>query len=354
MTRSNPRKGSGKFLPCHTCYKVFYVTPSRLRKNKYHNCSTKCLGRMNSLIYSTKIKTNCVTCDKEISYKQSHFKKIRAHTCSIECSAKERSIRIKGAGNSRYLGLSSKEKIFWERVKSCKLRSDTKKIDLDIDYKFLMNVFEKQNGLCYYTGIPMLLGQSDREFGFSVDRIDSEKGYTKDNIVLCINAINRAKGSLEMNVFRNILREIKNKYQQKRVVQCKRLTPTAKLPTVATEGSAGYDLYVDRIEDHGEYIKIYTGIAVCPDENTYFLLTSRSSAYKVGLSFYTGIGVIDNDYRGEIIAIFEKTKDYKTLPNIGDRLIQLIPQDFIRLNIESVDELSITQRSIGGFGSSGT
>ena len=58
------------------------------------------------------------------------------------------------------------------------------------------------------------------------------------------------------------------------------------------------------------------------------------------------------NYTGEIIGIFYKTNDYKGI-NIGDRLMQLIPQEFIKVDFQEVDELSQTDRNESGFGSSG-
>lgn len=136
-------------------------------------------------------------------------------------------------------------------------------------------------------------------------------------------------------------------------VKIKKLFPDAKVPTSDNEGNAGYDIYVHRIEDCGNYLKVYSGIAIEPEVGIYMMLVPRSSAHKLGLTLYNNLGIIDNSYRGEIIALFLKTEDFKVLPEIGSRLAQLIPQKQSWLKIEEVIELSNTDRGSGGFGSTG-
>ena len=62
--------------------------------------------------------------------------------------------------------------------------------DDNMDYTVLLNLWNKQKGLCYYTNIPMQLTNEIVPELVSIDRIDSLKGYTEDNIVLCCYIIN--------------------------------------------------------------------------------------------------------------------------------------------------------------------
>ena len=68
----------------------------------------------------------------------------------------------------------------------------------------LKNLYEKQKGLCYYTGFSMLTiaGNGHNKYAFSVDRINPGKGYTKNNIVLCTRFANRVKANLSMKEYR--------------------------------------------------------------------------------------------------------------------------------------------------------
>ena len=359
MSQDVPKNGEGSFVKCHECKTEFYVTPSRLLKNKVHTCSRKCMGQLNSKRYSQKIKCSCVVCGKELFYKKSRFKQIAKPTCSSACKRIVQSERNKGEGNPQSLGLSEVEKIFWDRVKNCRLRAESKKIDFDIDYKFLMDLFEKQNGLCSYTNSPMKLTGSRENMHdvFSVDRIDSNRGYTRDNVTLCLNIVNRFKGDVDLEYFSKILNAIFKKEKTKSfVTNCKLLTETAKVPKKGRVGDSGFDVYVDRVEDCGNYIKVFTGVAIQPDPNFWFMLVPRSSIYKSGLTMYNSCGIVDKTYTGELIGIFSKTKDYvegASLPKKGDRVMQLIPQEYFEVELIEVDNLEDTNRKDGGFGSSG-
>lgn len=68
----------------------------------------------------------------------------------------------------------------------------------DIDPDFLVLLYHKQNGLCYYTGQPLEWDSYGKRVptknSLSVDRLDPEKGYNKSNVVLCTYAVNTTKG----------------------------------------------------------------------------------------------------------------------------------------------------------------
>jgi dUTP pyrophosphatase len=136
-------------------------------------------------------------------------------------------------------------------------------------------------------------------------------------------------------------------------VQVKLLYENSKMPENTSEENSGYDLFAHKVEDCGTFIKVYSGIAIAPESTHYFLLAPRSSVYKKGLIMHNSIGVIDTNYRGEIIGIFHKTSNYQeVLP--GERVMQLIAQELIPCEFQEVEALGETERGSGGFGSSGT
>ena len=141
------------------------------------------------------------------------------------------------------------------------------------------------------------------------------------------------------------------KEEQSFLCKIKKVYKNSQLPTKKIDRDAGYDLYIHHIEEYENFIKVYTGIAINPEIGFWHMLTPRSSIYKKGLMLYNSIGVIDNLYTGEIIAILLKTNDFKELPKIGERLVQLIPMKQYLIEFEEVDELSETERGSGGFGS---
>jgi len=99
----------------------------------------------------------------------------------------------------------------------CNLKKRNKKLDINIDLDFLKELYIKQNGLCAYTKQPLthIMNTKDQktrhiinEWNISIDRIDSTKGYTKDNICLVGCRINRMKIDMTNNEFYNICKDI--------------------------------------------------------------------------------------------------------------------------------------------------
>lgn len=138
------------------------------------------------------------------------------------------------------------------------------------------------------------------------------------------------------------------------MLHTKRMTKTAKLPTRATDGSAGLDLYAD---ENGRTFfgraVIRTGISVAIDPGKVGLIWPRSGlAVRDGID--TGAGVIDSDYRGEIkVLLFNHGENPITI-NRGDRIAQLLIVPVYLESVVEVSELPDSARGANGFGSSGT
>ena len=139
-------------------------------------------------------------------------------------------------------------------------------------------------------------------------------------------------------------------------MKVKRLYEEALLPTKATEGSAAFDLYAytEAPLEPCETFKYKTGIALEIPEGRVGLIFPRSGlSTKFGIRLSNCVGVIDSDYRGEIIVALHNAGDESYMINRGDRIAQLMIVDIPKIEIEEVAELSDTKRGIGGFGSSG-
>ena len=142
-------------------------------------------------------------------------------------------------------------------------------------------------------------------------------------------------------------------------LKIKLLTDTAKVPTRATEGSAGYDLYADISYPlhfpRGDILSIPTGVAIAlPDANSVAIVSARSGlAIKHGITLANGIGVIDSDYRGEIKVglINLGPEDFVIEPQQRIAQLLIMPVEIPELLVS--DELSETERGSGGFGSTG-
>lgn len=142
-------------------------------------------------------------------------------------------------------------------------------------------------------------------------------------------------------------------------VKVKKLNDNAILPKYGTEWSAGADLFAcidgDSITiNPNETVFIHTGIAMQIPTHLVGLVYARSGlACKRGLAPANKVGVIDSDYRGEImVAMHNHSAAPQTIEN-GERIAQIVFTPYFQANLEEHFELSDTARGEGGFGSTG-
>lgn len=94
------------------------------------------------------------------------------------------------------------------RVANIRSRCKRKSLECDIDAGYLKNILEEQQYKCYYTGVKLVKNKGRPKYNsISFDRVDPNKGYIKTNIVACCYAANSFKGSLELQQFKDFLRE---------------------------------------------------------------------------------------------------------------------------------------------------
>ncbi len=142
-------------------------------------------------------------------------------------------------------------------------------------------------------------------------------------------------------------------------LKIKLLNDNAKVPTRGSEKAAGWDLYA-AIEapitiKAFETEKISTGIAVALPEDTFGGIYARSGlATKKGLRPANCTGVIDEDYRGEVIVALHNDTRNDWVIEPGERIAQLVVEPYVKVKIIETSELDDTARGEGGFGSTGT
>ena len=139
-------------------------------------------------------------------------------------------------------------------------------------------------------------------------------------------------------------------------VNIKKLDERAIIPTYGTEYSAGADLYsieAVTVEPH-KTVLVHTGLALEIPEGYAGLIFARSGlACKRGLAPANKVGVIDADYRGEIMVALHNHTEAPVSIDAGERVAQLAIMPFLKADFELADELSDTVRGAGGFGSTG-
>lgn len=141
-------------------------------------------------------------------------------------------------------------------------------------------------------------------------------------------------------------------------INVKKLNDLAKLPTRGSSDAAGYDLYAAtshniEIQPHTT-VKIGTGLSFELPQGTFAAIFPRSGiATKRGLRPANCVGVVDSDYRGEVIVALHNDTDEVQSIESQERIAQMILLPFVEMSFNEVNELSDTVRGKGGFGSSG-
>lgn len=142
------------------------------------------------------------------------------------------------------------------------------------------------------------------------------------------------------------------------VLKIKKLKDGAVVPKRATEESAGLDLSAllenpVTINPH-EIVKIPTGIAIELEKGYAGLIYPRSGlSTKHGISLANCVGVVDSDYRGEVLVAVINHSETPFTINTGERIAQLVISPVILPEIEVTNNLNDTERGVGGFGSTG-
>ncbi len=141
-------------------------------------------------------------------------------------------------------------------------------------------------------------------------------------------------------------------------IRVKKLRPGATLPAYGSTGAAGADLTACLEEsvtiEPGQTAFIPTGIALEVPANCAGLVYARSGmACKQGLAPANKVGVIDSDYRGEILVALHNHGSQARTVEPGQRIAQLLITPVLTPAYEEAMELSDTARDAGGFGSTG-
>ncbi len=141
-------------------------------------------------------------------------------------------------------------------------------------------------------------------------------------------------------------------------ISVKKLDERAVLPTYGSEFAAGADLYAVADEElvfaPGETKFVKTGLAMEIPVGYAGLIYARSGlACKRGLAPANKVGVVDSDYRGEVMVALHNHSAVEQRVAPGERIAQLVIAPFLKASFEQADELEDTARGEGGFGSTG-
>lgn len=140
-------------------------------------------------------------------------------------------------------------------------------------------------------------------------------------------------------------------------VELKVLDPGLELPAYAQAGDAGADLRsrVDLTLEPGQRQLVPTGVALALPSGYVGLVHPRSGlAARHGITVVNAPGTVDSGYRGEIMVCLLNTDQQEPFEiKRGDRIAQLVIQEYVQAQFVVVDELDSTERGSAGFGSTG-
>ena len=138
-------------------------------------------------------------------------------------------------------------------------------------------------------------------------------------------------------------------------VKIKKIHPDAIIPKYAKKSDAGLDLVATSIKENTSFQITYgLGIALEIPEGFVGLVFPRSSIRNTELTLSNSVGVIDSGYRGELQATFNKHNGLDSISyKVGERICQIMIIPHPSIEFEEADELSDSERGVGGFGSSG-
>ncbi len=143
------------------------------------------------------------------------------------------------------------------------------------------------------------------------------------------------------------------------LVNIKKLDNRAKIPTYGSGYSAGADLYAvcdgELSIKPNETILVHTYLSLeIPEGYGGFIYARSGLASKKGLAPANKVGVIDADYRGEVMVALHNHSSSEQKISDGERIAQLVIAPFLKAEFNEKDELTDTERGAGGFGSTGS
>ena len=141
-------------------------------------------------------------------------------------------------------------------------------------------------------------------------------------------------------------------------VRFQKLDERAVAPTYGSVAAAGADLYAVADEPivilPHQTVLVHTGLAVeIPAGFVGFVCARSGLATKMGLAPANKVGVIDADYRGEVMVALHNHSDCSRTVGHGERIAQLVLVPYLTADYVQADSLSDTDRGAGGFGSTG-
>jgi len=172
--------------------------------------SSKSKLTMEQLFLKKSNQRRCYKCKQIMPFINEFF--YASKRCCRKCERKIAIINFYNLKNNPTL-----PKVMMSRLYASKSRARSKKIDFNLDISYLLVLWTKQEGKCFYSKLPMKIKIESRYENtevLSIDRIDPDKGYIKGNIVLCCDAVNTMKNNMSLDKFKTFIKIINENFQE--------------------------------------------------------------------------------------------------------------------------------------------
>lgn len=335
-------KGSHKkiYVECLRCGQIL------LRERRYihqlHACPTH-------IIRDDGVKLKwCNSCTSFLTHQMFSTSNVRYDKLSSICKTCSQNVPSAKNRPSRRVTLEGWMKNFLSAKKS---RCRKSGMECNIDFKYLINLWKKQNGKCYYSAVELDFGKNKLNSA-NLDRIDPSIGYIDGNVAWASKAVNMMKNQFsEEELYEFLGRASFTNIR----LECKLDHKDARLPFRKRITDAGYDIFSisNVVINPGSTETIETGIRMAPPPGWYVTIEGRSSLYKAGI--VPRRGVIDATYTGPILVMLYNSSNKPFEIKSGDRIAQAIIYKINHGDFVIVGNFSpeYNQRGDLGWGSSG-
>lgn len=308
------------------------------------------------------LNCECPICHKKFHLKPSQIKKTKNNYCSRECHREAKKIYMAGSKNHQY-GKKGHRNASWKSdVKESRYGYVQIRV---LDHPFRDGddfVFEHrlvaEKYLLNDENSLIINGKRYLSPKYVVHHIDFDRKNNSVDNLMVMTKKDHQRLHCSLNQAKRNERSGRFEKDNDNILHARKTTETAKLPTRATDGSAGYDLYVDSdkeitIKAH-ETVMCTTGLAFSIPRGYVGLIFGRSGkATKEGVRPATCVSVIDSDYRGNVGLPMHNDSDEDRIIKPYERVAQMIITKYETPELVLVDKLDETERGDNGFGSTG-
>ena len=307
------------------------------------------------------LNCTCPICGKQFHLKPYALKKSKTHYCSRACHREAKKEYMKGEKNHQFGLRGSKNASFVSDyrlnrlgyyITRCENHPFCSKQGFVLEHRLVAEKYLLTDEFAVEVNGKKYLNPDVEVHHINFDRTDNRPENLK---IMAKNDHKKLHAKLnpqpkDPSTGRFIKRE--------NPLNAKKITETAILPTKATNGSAGYDLYVDsdveiEIPPHETRV-LQTNIAFAIPEGLFGAIYARSGlSTKRGLRPSTCVSIIDSDYRGSVgLPMYNDSNETQVIQPY-ERVAQMVLQKAIPFEITLVDKLPETERGSDGFGSTG-